>query len=95
MCCDSITCTCTIKIVNIVTQNKITIVLEFLQNFVFFSAADADGMANSVGPDQTAPFRSSLFCVSTVSSDLSVPILIIITVIMLVLITGSTDSAPR
>ena len=54
MCCDRITCT--IKIVNIVTHNEITIiVLEFLQNLVFH-ATDADGMANSVDPDQTAPF---------------------------------------
>ena len=36
---------------------------------------DADRMANSVDPDQTAPFRSSLVLVCTVCSDLSVPIL--------------------
>ena len=44
----------------------------------FYSAVtrpkDADGMANSVDPDQTAP-RSSLIWICTVCSDLSVSIL--------------------
>ena len=35
----------------------------------------ADGLANSVDPDQTVPFRSSLIWVCTFCSDLSVPIL--------------------
>ena len=35
---------------------------------------DPDGMANNVGPDQTAPIRSSLTWVCTVCSDLCVPI---------------------
>ena len=33
---------------------------------------DVDGVANSVDPDQTAPFRGSLIWVCTVCSDLSV-----------------------
>ena len=41
---------------------------------------DADGMANSVGPDKTVPFRSSLIWAFTVCSGLSVPILIVFTV---------------
>ena len=36
---------------------------------------DAEGMANSADPDQTAPFRGSLIWVCTVCSDLPVPIL--------------------
>ena len=43
---------------------------------------DADGIANSVDPDQTAPFRSSLIWVCTVSSDLPVPIFRILMVIL-------------
>ena len=43
---------------------------------------DADGMTNSVGPDQTAPLRSSLIWICTVYTDLSVPILRIFMVIM-------------
>ena len=36
---------------------------------------DADGMAYSVDPDQTAPFWNSLIRVCTVCSDFSEPIL--------------------
>ena len=43
-----------------------------------------DGIANSVDPDQTAP-RSSLFWVSTVCSDLSVPLPRTFTVMVLLL----------
>ena len=48
-------------------------------NSLFFSAVvllkDADGMANSVDPDQTAHgFMSSLILVHTVCWDLSVPV---------------------
>ena len=43
---------------------------------------EADGMANSVDPDQTAPFRSSLIWVCTVCLDLSVPIFRILMVIL-------------
>ena len=35
---------------------------------------DADGMADSVDPDQTAPLRSNPIWVCTVCSDLYVPI---------------------
>ena len=44
------------------------------------SLKDADGMANSVDPDQTAPTRSSLIWIYTICSDLSVTILRIFTV---------------
>ena len=42
---------------------------------------DSEGMANSIGPDQTAPFRNSLIRIATVCPDLSVRILRIITVL--------------
>ena len=45
------------------------------------SPKDAGGRANSVDPDQTAPFGSSLIWVCTVCSNLSVPKYRILTVI--------------
>ena len=40
-----------------------------------------DRMANSVDPDQTAPYRSSLIRIYTVCSDIHVPIFKIFTVV--------------
>ena len=37
----------------------------------YFPLKDASEMANSVDPDQTAPFMSSLICVCTVWVDMS------------------------
>ena len=46
-----------------------------------FRQKDANGIANSVDPDQTAPTRSSLIWVCTVCPDQSVRKLRIITVL--------------
>ena len=47
---------------------------------------DADEMANSVDPDQTAPLGSSLIWVCTVCLDLCLPILRTFTVMKVVLL---------
>ena len=51
---------------------------------------DANEMANSVDPDQTAPLGSSLIWVCTVCSDLSVPIFRFVTVLL-----GQFSSFPK
>ena len=50
-------------------------------NHGVFCQKDANGIANSVDPDQTAPTRSSLIWVCTVCPDQSVQKLRIITVV--------------
>ena len=48
-----------------------------MQMIMVCSAQGAAGMANSVDPDQTAPFRSSLIRANAVCSALSLPVLVI------------------
>ena len=70
-------CAYTVKILDIGTTKTITVIVRNNRkcNVGEMRLKDTDRMENSVDPDQTAPFRSSLIWAGTVGSDLYVPIL--------------------